>query len=1113
MASYQFFTFSILQLIAAVFAAALSYLAWRRRSVPGSIQLTWLMLAATSWALAYGFETASTIASDNIFWAKATFPGIHSIPPLFFLLVMEYSQQREWLQRRKLVLVWIIPIITICLVFTNQYHHLIWQAITTNPDQGNLLIYHYGPWFWVSVAYGYILLLIGTIFLLRSALQISGQYRSQAIILILSVFPPLIANLCYFLNIGPFPQQELTPVSFVITGAFLAWGMLHHRLFELTPTAHRKLVDTLPDAVIMVDSINRIGYINPAAQAIIQISTKQAIGLPARLVLSHWPYLEQRFQRGNRSHTQVKTIPSKTGRLYDIRVSQLEGRRGSYKQGHLIILRDITERKELEKELISSEVLYRNVTTNANDGIAIVRENIIIYSNPQLANLVGYTIEDIENKNLIDFIAPAEVEVVQDRYVRRMRGEETPSQYRTALLHKTGQAIPVEFSISSIVLNNQPCLLAMVRDISSTVAAEDEINRLAAVVKQANESVIITDLNGDIVYVNPQFEKLSGYTFDDVRGKNPRMIRSDHHSPEFYKRLWHTISSGETWEGTIINKNKNGQLCYEATTMFPIKNQTNEITHYASVKRDITVQVAAEKSLQAHAKQQKLLNELTQATIEPLEFQDTLQTLSRHLGALISADGCLITLWDTAGEQGQISAHYDAEKQQTIVQASCPDCMALTKRSLSEGQPIIIGDAGNSSIFSAESASHVGAHAILVLPLHVDHKKLGSAILIFNNEHTFTEKEIGLCQQASQQVALALFKAHLLETAERRAEEAETLYLAGRAVTASLNFGDAIEHILNELNRVVPHDSASVQLIHDKELEIIGQRGFPNDNSPLGLKFSIDTDTPNAIVITTRRPYILEDAPLEYKTFLEAPHHNIRGWLGVPLIVRDKIIGLLALDSKQPGQFTKNHARLANAFASQVAIALENARLYEETHRLAITDSLTNTFNRRHFLTLANREYERACRYQRPLSVIMMDLDHFKEINDTYGHIVGDQVLQAITKTCKDNLREIDIIGRYGGEEFTILLPETPGQTHSQTDMKIITSAETVSERLRHVIETTSIISLNHVINITVSIGIADLSTNCKNIETLINYADQALYQAKRKGRNQVVVWTSNNNS
>jgi len=337
MSEYQFTSLSILPLIIAVIAAVLSYLTWRRRTVPGSIQLTWLMLAVSGWALAHGFETASSTASQSIFWTKAAYPGILSIAPLFTLFVLEYSQKRELIHPRKLALLWIVPIITIFLVFTNENHGLIW----------------------VSVAYAYILLLIASVFLVRRALQTSEQYRLQAIILIVAIFPPWVANflylLQYILQIRPFSYQVLLLIAFVITGALFGWGILRHRLFNLTRTAPRKIVDTMPDAVIMVDNQNKIGYLNPTAQAIIHIPIKVAIGNPARAVLIHWPYLEQRFHQGNQSRTEVKIIPSITGRVYDCRISKLEGH-GNYHEGHLIILRDITERKELEKDLKAREM-------------------------------------------------------------------------------------------------------------------------------------------------------------------------------------------------------------------------------------------------------------------------------------------------------------------------------------------------------------------------------------------------------------------------------------------------------------------------------------------------------------------------------------------------------------------------------------------------------------------------------------------------------------------------------------------------------------------------------------------------------------------------------------
>ncbi len=225
---------------------------------------------------------------------------------------------------------------------------------------------------------------------------------------------------------------------------------------------------------------------------------------------------------------------------------------------------------------------------------------------------------------------------------------------------------------------------------------------------------------------------------------------------------------------------------------------------------------------------------------------------------------------------------------------------------------------------------------------------------------------------------------------------------------------------------------------------------------------------------------------------------------------------MLALDSKQIHRFDENHARLASAFADQVAIALENSRLFEETRRLATIDSLTELLNRRHFMELTRHEFQRASRYKKPLSIMMLDIDHFKRINDTYGHLIGDQVLEKIAAICKENLRSADISGRYGGEEFVFLLPETP--LKSSNDKNIETKdldplpAQIVAERLRQKVAETSIGTEFGKLSITVSLGVAEYTPAITDIEKVIDLADRALLQAKSQGRNCVVIWNPEEN-
>jgi PAS domain S-box-containing protein len=182
------------------------------------------------------------------------------------------------------------------------------------------------------------------------------------------------------------------------------------------------------------------------------------------------------------------------------------------------------------------------------------------------------------------------------------------------------------------------------------------------------------------------------------------------------------------------------------------------------------------------------------------------------------------------------------------------------------------------------------------------------------------------------QAALALQNAWLFEAEARRRREAETLQVATQALSTSLDLQQVFELILSELKKVVPYDSASVQQLKDSRLQIIGGDGFPNLEDLLGECFDLRTDqNPNQEVVRRRAPFILDDAPTVYNGFRRQPHAQVRtrSWLGVPLLFGDQLIGMIALDKREPGFYSQEHARLAMAFAAQAAIAIENARLFD----------------------------------------------------------------------------------------------------------------------------------------------------------------------------------------
>ena len=214
--------------------------------------------------------------------------------------------------------------------------------------------------------------------------------------------------------------------------------------------------------------------------------------------------------------------------------------------------------------------------------------------------------------------------------------------------------------------------------------------------------------------------------------------------------------------------------------------------------------------------------------------------------------------------------------------------------------------------------------------------------------------------------------------------------------------------------------------------------------------------------------------------------------LRLPLVFEDNLLGILWMWGKG---VTRTDLPIMSIFAKQIGVSLERARLFQEVQSLAWTDPLTGLQNRRSLFELGRVEFSRAYRMGRPFCCMMLDIDYFKQVNDNYGHPIGDQVLQEFALRCKNATRAVDLIGRYGGEELIILMPETERET-----------ALHVAERLRSSIEATPIKVSNGEVALTVSIGVAARDDYTTDLETLIARADQAMYIAKHRGRNRVAM-------
>ncbi|HEY0254051.1 MAG TPA: sensor domain-containing diguanylate cyclase, partial [Kofleriaceae bacterium] len=230
----------------------------------------------------------------------------------------------------------------------------------------------------------------------------------------------------------------------------------------------------------------------------------------------------------------------------------------------------------------------------------------------------------------------------------------------------------------------------------------------------------------------------------------------------------------------------------------------------------------------------------------------------------------------------------------------------------------------------------------------------------------------------------------------------------------------------------------------------------------------------------------------------DGAEHGIRSWLGVPLFMYGECEGVIAVQSTRPSAFGPTHQRLLEALALQIASALQNAHLYE----LAMVDGLTGLYVRRYFDARIAEEVERSKRFLTAFSVIMLDVDDFKSLNDTYGHLVGDRVLRMISNVVKGQMRGVDTATRYGGEELAVILPRTE-----------MVGAYNLAERIREGIADLRITTDDNppkVLSVTASLGIAAFpESKAEDGVDLVRRADRALYRAKKTGKNRVELFWS----
>jgi len=388
---------------------------------------------------------------------------------------------------------------------------------------------------------------------------------------------------------------------------------------------------------------------------------------------------------------------------------------------------------------------------------------------------------------------------------------------------------------------------------------------------------------------------------------------------------------------------------------------------------------------------------------------------------------------------------------------------------------------------------------LLAVPVQGLSGRHGALALYFRDPKDFRPLDVETLVTYANHLGIALENARLYTALQDRAERIAAVNRLTRVISASFDIGAVYQTFAVEVRRLIPYDRMGVVVL-DSSGKGFSMSQLATDPPSTGEPATVwlaKEGTGIEWVMSQRRSHIESDL-VEAKRFVEDEvllKAGIRSTVRLPLIAKGEAIGALCLDSSTPHCYAERELELLVPLGEQLAIAIENARLFQETNRLAITDELTGLFNHRHFYHRLEQEFKRAQRYDRPLSLIILDFDFFKRYNDLHGHLAGDEALRLLANRLRSNTRGVDILARYGGDEFCIILPET--------DLR---QALVQAERIRSAMERDPPLGQELAAGerITVSLGVACLGPNMDQVEDLVRAADQALYRSKAAGGNQI---------
>ena len=488
---------------------------------------------------------------------------------------------------------------------------------------------------------------------------------------------------------------------------------------------------------------------------------------------------------------------------------------------------------------------------------------------------------------------------------------------------------------------------------------------------------------------------------------------------------------------------------------------------------------------QRRTKEYELLTEIGQAIGSHLNQDDVLRTVQVELGQIFDTSNFYIAFQ----EEDEIRFELEVEGGKILPKSSCPVANGLPEYILRTGQPLLIQSDVEQvrAKLEVEIVPRRPARSLCAVPILLGGKPAGvMAALSPEREFQFLEQDLEVMRTAAGQLGVAVENARLFAEEQRRAKHLAFLNNISKTAISSEDAEQMMADIVREIQKNFRYDHIGIGIMDyaTKDIEIKAEAGTTSQT--LGRRIAVGAGILGRVARSGESALVQNAGHGQLAGVLP----ESRAVLCLPISYGETLLGVLNVESRNENAFHPQDVLILNTLADLLATALHNSFVFQKLQQQSITDGLTGIKTRRFFWEALSSEWKRASRSGRPFSVVLIDLDKFKEVNDTLGHLEGDLVLARVGRLLEQKCRQSNVVARYGGDEFVILMPETG-----------IEQAQVLAERLRLWLATDAMLEEHH---ITGSFGVASSPVHGFAVEELIRVADAGMYAAKKTGGNHV---------